>query len=206
MGANSPKYRDYFITINKGAPCYEDALNIVKETNYKLYGLIVHDKDVIIEQDEATGEFKQTPKKEHKHIVLEVKNPVSFQAMQNRFEGAHIETIKFKKSAYQYLVHNSPKSKEKYQYATDEIISNDLQAVKFAIETEDFEVFKENNWLRYMAEGTRTAYQFTKRFGLNVYKQYWKAYADMLENLSTDKEMQADFEDMLKTIEDEAPF
>lgn len=206
MGANSPKYRDYFITINKGAPCYEDALEIVKETNYKLYGLIVHDKDVLIEKDEETGEMKQTPKAEHKHIVLEVKNPVSFEAMKNRFEGAHIETIKFKKSAYQYLVHNSPKSKEKYQYATDAIISNDLQAVKFAIETEDFEVFKENNWLRYMAEGTRTAYQFTKRFGLNVYKQYWKAYADMLENLSTDKEMQADFEEMLKTIEDEAPF
>lgn len=206
MGTNSPKFRDYFITINKGAPCYEDALEIVKETNYKLFGLIVHDKDVLIEQDETTGEMKQTPKAVHKHIVLEVKNPVSFEAMKNRFQGAHIETIKFKKSAYQYLVHNSPKSKEKYQYTTDEIISNDLQAVKFAIETEDFEVFKENNWLRYIAEGTRTAYQFTKRFGLNVYKQYWKAYADMLENLNTDEEMQADYRDMLKTIEDEAPF
>lgn len=206
MGTNSPKYRDYFITINQGAPCYENALEIVKEQNFKLYALIVHDKDILITQDEETGEYKQEPKKTHKHIVLEVKNPVSFQAMQNRFEGAHIETIRYKKSAYQYLVHNSLSSKEKYQYDANEIISNDLNAVKFAIQTENFEPFKENMWLRYMAEGTRTPYQFTKRFGLNVYKQYWKPYSDMLSNLNDDKEMQADFEEIERQIEDELPF
>lgn len=206
MGANSPKFRDYFITINQGAPCYENALEIVKELNTKLYALIVHDKDILREVDEATGAVTEKPKQVHKHIVLEVKNPVSFEAMKKRFEGAHIETIKYKKSAYQYLIHNSPKSKEKYQYSPEEIVSNDLQAVKFAIETEDYEVFKENNWLRYMAEGTRTAYQFTKRFGLNIYKQYWKPYSDMLENLSRDDEMQADLEAMQRQLEDELPF
>lgn len=206
MGANSPKFRDYFVTINQGAPCYDNALEIVKELNTKLYALIVHDKDVIQVQDEQSGEVREEPKKVHKHIVIEVKNPVSFEAMKKRFEGAHIETIKYKKSAYQYLIHNSPKSKEKYQYSPEEIVSNDLQAVKFAIETEDYEVFKENNWLRYMAEGTRTAYQFTKRFGLNIYKQYWKPYSDMLENLSRDEEMQADLEAMQRQLENELPF
>lgn len=205
MGANSPKFRDYFITINEGAPCYENALEIVKELSFKLYAYIIHDKDVIYEEAED-GTLKQTPKKVHKHIIVEVKNPVSFNAMQNRFQGAHIETIKYKKSAYQYLIHNSPKSKEKYQYSPDEILSNDLQAVKFAIETEDFEPFKENMFLRYIAEGTRTAYQFTKRFGLNVYKQYWKAYSDMLENIPHDLEMQADLEAINKQLEDELPF
>ena len=207
MGANSQKFRDYFITINQGAPCYEDALEIVKnQLNTKLYALIVHDKDVLQEVDEETGAIIEKPKKVHKHIVVEVKNPVSFEAMKKRFEGAHIETIKYKKSAYQYLIHNSPKSKEKYQYSPDEIISNDLQAVKFAITTEDYEVFKENNFLRYMVEGTKTAYQFTKRFGLNIYKQYWKPYSDMLENLQHDEEMQNDFEQLQKAIEDELPF
>lgn len=206
MGANSPKYRDFFITINEGAECYDDALEILKnQLNYKLYGAIYHDKDKIVEIG-TDGEVHETPKKKHLHIVVEVKNPVSFQAMQNRFAGAHIDTIKYKKSAYQYLIHNSPKSKEKYQYAVDEIISNDLQAVKFAIETEDYEQFRENNWLRYMAEGTRTAYQFTKRFGLNIYKQYWKPYNDMLENLSKDEEMQKDLEEMMASIEDDLPF
>lgn len=206
MGSNSPKFRDYFITINEGAPCYEKALEITKEQNYKLYGLIVHDKDILREVDKETGAVKETPKKTHKHIVLEVKNPVSFQAMQKRFEGAHIETIKYKKSAYQYLIHNSPNSKEKYQYPLDQIVSNDLNAIKFAIESETFEIFKENNWLRYMAEGTRTAYQFTKRFGLNVYKQYWKAYNEMLQNLKIDEEMQADMEMIKGQLEDDLPF
>ena len=206
MSSNSPKFRDYFVTINKGAPCYENALEIVKELNTRLYALIVHDKDIIQSLDTDSGELKEEPKKTHKHIVIECKNPVSFEAMKKRFEGAHIETIKYKKSAYQYLIHNSPKSKEKYQYSPDEIVSNDLQAVKFAIETEDYEVFKENNWLRYMAEGTRTAYQFTKRFGLNIYKQYWKPYSDMLDNLRVDEEMQADLEAQQKALEEELPF
>ena len=61
-------------------------------------------------------------------------------------------------------------------------------------------------WLRYMAEGTRTAYQFTKRFGLNVYKQYWKPYSEMLENLNKDEEMQHDLEALETAMEDELPF
>lgn len=206
MGANSPKYRDYMITINQGAKCYDDALEILKELNFKLYATIIHDKDVLRELDEASGIIVESPKKTHRHIIVELKNPVSFQAMQKRFEGAHVDTIKYKKSAYQYLIHNSPNSKEKYQYSLDEIVSNDLQAVKFAIESETFEVFKENNWLRYMAEGTATPYQFTKRFGLNVYKQYWKPYADMLENLQHDGEMQSDLEAMKKMLDEESPF
>lgn len=205
MGANSPKSRDYFITINQGAKCYDDALEIVKNMNIKLYGFIVHDADVIVETDE-NGVTKTTPKLTHIHIMLELKNPVSFNGMQNRFEGAHIEVPRFKKSAYQYLIHNTLNSKEKYQYPLERIISNDLQSVKFAIESETFELFKENNFLRYIAEGTRTPYQFTKRFGLNAYRQYWKPYADMLENLRTDKEMQIDLDRMQEAIRNELPF
>ena len=205
MGANSPKYRDYMITINKGAKCYGEALEIVKELNLKLFAYIVHDKDVETYQDE-NGELKQRPKTEHIHIVVELNNPVSFNSMQKKFEGAHIEQVRYKKSAYQYLIHNSPNSKEKYQYPIEAIISNSIESVKFAIETETFETFKENMWLRYMCEGTRTAYQFTKRFGLNVYKQYWKAYKDMIDMSAEDEEMQADIERMMKALQDELPF
>ena len=205
MGANSPKSRDFFITINQGAKCYGEALEIVKNLNYKLYGFIVHDADVIVETDE-NGVTKYTPKLTHIHIMLELKNPVSFNGMLNRFEGAHIEIPRFKKSAYQYLIHNTLNSKEKYQYPLERIISNDLQSVKFTIESETFELFKENNFLRYIAEGTRTPYQFTKRFGLNAYRQYWKPYADMLENLKVDKEMQIDLDRMQEAIRNELPF
>lgn len=195
MASNSPKYRDFFITINEDAECYERALEIVKELNYKIYALIVHDKDEIF--NDATGEYQK--KKTHKHIVMELKNPVSFNKMVERFKGAHIEVPKYKKSAYQYLIHNLESAKEKYQYDFNEIITNAPQELKVIIESETFELFKENMFLEYIADGTRTSYQFAKRFGLNVYKQYWKAYYEMLQELAVDEEMKRD----LKKIQDE---
>lgn len=199
---NSPKYRDYFITINEGAECYNDALEIVKELNYKLYALIVHDKDIIIDEEGATK-----PKKTHKHLMFELKNPVSFNKMQERFKGGHIIVPKYKKSAYQYLIHNSPNSKnEKYQYDFDEIITNDKNELKVIIESETYELFRENQFVRYIAEGIRTSYQFAKRFGLNAYKQYWKAYEDMLKSLNDDDELQRDVKLIQKQMDDDLPF
>lgn len=192
--ANSPKYRDFFITANQGAKCYENLLEIAKELNYKLYAMIVHDKDTVVNEDESTE-----PKPVHKHLMIELKNPVSFNAMQKRFEGAHLTIPEYKKSAYQYLIHNSPRSKGvKYEYSTEEIISNDLTSVKYTIETETSEVFLQNKFLHYIAEGVRTPYQFVKRFGLDAYRQYWKPYSDMLSQLDVDIQMQHD----LKLIED----
>lgn len=201
--ANSPKYRDFFITINEDAECYENALEIVKELNFKVYALIVHDKDTIVNEDGTTE-----PKRVHKHIMLELRNPVSFNAMTKRFAGAHLDIPKYKKSAYQYLIHNSPRSKgTKYQYELTDIISNDMNLVKYTIETEQSEVFVQNKFLHYIAEGVRTSYQFVKRFGLDAYKQYWKPYTDMLAQLDTDLEMQHDLKLILdSTWDDDLPF
>lgn len=199
---NSPKYRDFFITINKGAESYDDALEIIQDLNFTLYALIIHDKD-----SEVLDDGTLRPKETHKHIMVEVKNPVSFEAMKARFKGAHIEIPKYKKSAYQYLIHNRPNAKEKYQYAFDEIVTNAPQELKFIIESETFEIFKENMFLEYIADGTRTPYQFTKRFGLNAYKQYWKPYQDMLLQLQDDEEMQSDLQALLKErAENDLPF
>ena len=90
MAVNSPKYRAYFITINESADCYENALEIAKEMKYDLYALIIHDKDK--ENDK--------PKKVHKHLIIELINPISFNSIQKRFKGAHIEPVKYKKSTY----------------------------------------------------------------------------------------------------------
>lgn len=192
MASNSPKYRDYFITINKSANSYENALEIIKDLNIKLYAFIVHDKDYIVNDDGTT-----TKKPEHKHIMLEVKNPISFENMSKRFEGAHIEVPKYKKSAYQYLIHNRPNARDKYQYSLNDIITNDLSQVKYIIEAETSELFYQNKFLNYIAEGVKTPYQFMKRFGMDAYKQYWKPYNEMLNQLPHDEEMQADLETLL---------
>lgn len=203
--ANSPKYRDFFLAIHQDAKCYEDVLDIVKELNVKLYAYIVHDKDELI--DEKTGEHKGI-KPTHKHVMIELKNPVSFNAMQKRFEGAHIDIPKYKKSAYQYLIHNSPRSKgEKYEYSLNEIISNDISQVKYIIENETCELFIETKFLIYMVEGVRTPYQFAKRFGLNAYKQYWHAFNDMLGQVANDEDMQKDIERLQQELSnDDLPF
>ncbi|MCQ2325783.1 MAG: replication protein [Paludibacteraceae bacterium] len=213
MASNSPKYRDYFITINKGAECYgvEEIQKRVLECNFKLYAYILHDKDKLITEhlNEETGEAytEETPKQEHYHLILELKNPVSFNAMQERFKGAHIDIPKYKKSAYQYLIHNTPNSrKEKYQYPLEQVHSNAIAEVKQIIESETYELFHENLFVRYIAEGTRTSYQFAKRFGLNAYRQYWKPYSDMLSLVSIDQELQNDLENMTQAIQEELPF
>lgn len=198
----SPKYRDFFITINEGASCYDSANDIVLDLNYKIYAIIKHDKDML-----ANDNGELTPKKTHLHIVIELKNPISFESMQKHFEGAHIETIKYKKAAYQYLIHNRPNAREKYQYDCNEIISNNLVAVKQAIEAEEgLRIFKENEFLLYICEGIITPYQFTKAFGLNVYKQYWKAYNDMVILSNTDEDMQRDIETLKKAMLEDLPF
>jgi len=202
MATNSPKYRDFFITINEGAESYENALEIVKELNIKLYALIVHDKDILLDEE---GQLLG-PKKKHKHIMLEVKNPISFTAMQDRFKGAHIEIPKYKKSAYQYLLHNLPSAREKYQYPLDDIISNDIQSIKLIIESETFELFQENKFLIYIAEGVRTPYQFVKRFGLNAYKQYWQPFREMLYQLESDEEMKQDLATLMIKSTENLPF
>lgn len=198
----SPKCRDYFITVNQGAESYENALDIVYTLNVHLFAHIVHDKDVIIHDDGTTE-----PKKVHKHIVIELKNPITFNSMQNKFLGAHIEVIKYKKAAYQYLLHNRPNAKEKYQYPVTDIVSNNLAAVKEAIVAEEgLRIFRENEFLRYIVEGIVTPYQFVKAFGLNVYKQYWKQYGEMVYLSNSDEEMKKDMEEIKTQLENELPF
>lgn len=198
----SPKFRDYFITINQGAESYDNALEITKELKTKLYALIVHDKD-----NEVTDDGDLKPKKVHKHIVLELVNPISFSSMQNKYQGAHIEVVKYKKTAYQYLIHNRPNAKEKYQYDVKDIVSNNHAAVKEAITAEEgLRLFNEREFLRYIVEGIKTPYQFVKAFGLNVYKQYWKTYQEMLIFSQTDEDMQSDMDAIRIAMDEELPF
>ena len=188
----SPKNRDYFITINQSANCYEEALEILENLNTKVYAFIVHDKDCT-----EDGEIKPT----HKHIMLELKNPISFESMQNKFQGAHIEVPRYKKNAYQYLLHESPNSKDKYQYAFEEIITNQPELVKIYIEANTFELFLENMYLQYIAQGVNTPFRFVQRFGLNAFKQYWNTYSFMISQLQSDEEMKAKINEIKATLE-----
>ena len=142
---------------------------------HELYALIVHDKDVM-----EDGQLKKT----HKHLVLELVNPIAFTSMQKHFKGAHIEPIKYKKSAYQYLIHNSLTSKEKYQYPLTDIISNNFELVKEIIESEEVETFNESKVLLYYHQGITTQYLFFKHFGIETTKKYWQTYKQLCEEVT----------------------
>lgn len=200
----SPRSRNYFITINESAESYQDALDIIKDMKTTLYAYIVHDKDTEIN---AEGVF--VPKKTHKHICVELVNGISFESMQKKLKGAHIEVMKYRKASYEYLIHSSPNSKEKYQYDANEIISNSLDSVKDIISSkEGARLFDESDFITYIAEGITTPYQFAKIFGLKAFKDFWKPYKQMIDESYNDVEMNQDIEKRRQEImnEEELPF
>ena len=124
-----PRYRNYFITIHKSAECFNSVYDIIDGLNYKLYACIIHDKDINLDNGEITPP--------HYHLVLELKNGITFESCRKKFKGAHIKLIDSNINVcYQYLLHNSIHSLEKYNYDIDYIVSNDIESVKLAITNE----------------------------------------------------------------------
>lgn len=200
-GANSPKYRDYFITANQGAECYEKLQDIILSLKYERYAWIIHDKDFEVLED---GTLR--PKKTHKHLCLELTNPLSFNSIQKKFAGAHIEAMKLKQASYQYLIHNRPNAKEKYQYSLDEIITNDPNGLKALMEREIKEVFNPDRVFFYMARGIYTSIQFLNVFGYETWKREWKDYDRLARDARADTEGQELIKQAFDTLNDELPF
>lgn len=182
------RFRNWFIEINQGAECFEHLLEIVESWHgVTLYALIFHDKDKHLKTsvDTQTGETTQAweiqPK--HAHLCLELKNACTFSAIQKKLPGAHIDVMEARKSAYLYLTHESPNSKGiKYQYAFEEIISNNIEEVKRLVtQCDQFEPFHEEDAMLYIAQGTTNYYYFVKRFGLSQAGKWWRSYMLLIE-------------------------
>lgn len=187
--------RDYFLTINESANCYNNILDIINENeeSINIYALIKHNKDI----DTDTGEVK----KEHYHLMIEFKNAKSFTSIQKIFNGAHIESAQHKKQCYKYLLHNTINAKEKYQYNFNDIITNNIDYIKNQIESEEFETFEETNFINYIAQGTTSLYKFVKRFGFIQANKYWKIYQMLL--LSNDNDLINEVNDIVNASEKE---
>lgn len=141
--------RKWFIEINQGAQCYES----FKELLTDCWAYVLHDKDT-----DENGEVKAP----HYHLYIEYQNARTFQAMRNRFEGAHIETAQNREFCIQYLIHrNNP---DKHQYKIDEVESN-MHDINIVLDAPYFELFNPAMILEYFKQGTRTFMAFYKRFG-----------------------------------------
>lgn len=100
--------RKWFITINKGASCFDEIDLIINNLSRCKFAYILHDCD--------------NEEQLHYHIILNFDNARSFESVQNTFEGAHVDYIKYFNITCQYLIHKN--DLDKFQYDSKNIVSN----------------------------------------------------------------------------------
>jgi len=166
---NNTRSRKWFIEINPNAECFNDFENILKQitSNEDTYAYIKHDKD--LKED-------GTPKLTHYHVVLDFANARTFQALQKKLVGAHIEQPTNIVACYQYLIHLNDKTK--YQYNSNEIISNHLEYVKSQLEKGTKQIFEPDKILDYYYQGIDTFIKFYMVFGAQI-----NPYQSLIRNL-----------------------
>lgn len=169
---NSRK-RNWFITVNAGAECYNDFENILFRfcNNGKAdYAFIQHTPEV---KKDLDGNVIEKPF--HYHAVLVCENPRFFSSIAKSFRGAHIEPCFSLSSVSEYLLHITPKAIKdgKKTYSIDEIKSSNPTAFKQWIGSAGIrrEVFDENKISDYVwFDGLETVTEFYERFGVVVMK------------------------------------
>lgn len=151
------RVRSYFLTINKGAECFDNLADLVAKTIgvNDNFAYILHDKDT-----KDTGEIAEP----HYHLLLVFKNPRSFEAIQHVYKGAHIEETLNIVSAVNYLIHNG--KPKKYAYDKSAIVTNSKDWLKTKFQVVKREEFIEDKLPYYiLVEGGDTYLRLCRRFG-----------------------------------------
>ena len=149
--------RSYFLTINKGAECFDNLADLVAKTIgvNDNFAYILHDKDT-----KDTGEIVEP----HYHLLLVFKNPRSFEAIQRVFKGAHIEETLNIVSAVNYLIHNGKPNK--YSYEKSAIVANSKSWLESKFQVVKREEFIEDKLPFYvLCEGCDSFLRQARRFG-----------------------------------------
>lgn len=166
--------RKWFITVNKGAKCFDDIPGIISNQKNCTYYYILHDKD---NEEQA-----------HYHIVLNCFNQRYFTAIVDLFKGAHIEVPNYFNLSVQYLIHiNEP---NKYQYDKCEIITNDDEdGLNTLLNTLDFEKLDTSNLLSAISSGEVTNLtQACIKWGIGQVQSKRALINDLLREYITIKE------------------
>ena len=163
----SNRAKQWFITINKGANCFNDIEAIVLQQTNCTYYLILHDRDNI--------------KQEHYHLVILYQNARSYESIKNKFDGAHIEQADYPVKAIRYLIHKD--NPEKEPYILDEIKTNDVREhLEEILQEQMVEPFDPNKITFYFyQDNLRSFLDFYGRFGVNVNR-----YISLIKNVLSD--------------------
>ena len=151
------RVRSYFLTINKGAKCFDNLADLVAKTIgvNDNFAYILHDKDT-----KDTGEIV----KPDYHLLLVFKNARSFETIQRLFIGANIEETLNIVSAVTYLIHNG--KPKKYAYDKSAIVTNSKNWLETKFQVVKREEFIEDRLPYYvLVEHCDTFLRQSVRFG-----------------------------------------
>lgn len=118
------KSRNFTFIFYPDCPEHIDLMNYYI-SHYK-YVSILHDKDV-----DENVELK----KAHYHFVVSFPNPRSLTGLKKeiaKFKVCHTEIVGCMESYIKYMIHDTPDSKDKYQYDSSEL-KGDLQIISRAL-------------------------------------------------------------------------
>lgn len=174
MANKEDRNRNYFLTIFENAECYTKLQDILFNLSNCTYAYIEHNKDI-----DENG----VPKLRHYHVVLNYKNDRTFQTVQNKFKGAHIEKVLILSKSIQYLTHKNDKDKHQYNY--ENIITNDFENIKALYLDKDYPILNE----QVITEDISNAYEqglelsivyFYLKYGNRQTQQYRQMIIDLL--------------------------
>lgn len=178
----SNRAKNWFITINKGATCFDKVYDITLEQTNCTYYLILHDRDNI--------------KQEHYHLILLYQNARTYDSIFKKYEGAHIEQCDYPVKAIRYLIHKD--NPEKEPYTINEIKHNDdNKHLEEIMQEQLVEPFDPNKIIFYYYEGYKSLLDFYGRFGVNINKYITliKNVLNELETLEKAKKLKETFDD-----------
>lgn len=174
------KTRNWFITINRQAECFDTFVEKIKGFEKAQYSYILHDKDAADQP--------------HYHLCILFENGRTFETMQKHFPGAHIEIMESKYKSFRYLLHLD--DVDKYQYDIVDVVERGNNVSYYSTHDEYIKLDTESV-LENISNGTiRTLVDAVKLFGVkqtNVYKNLIKELIELpyLEkDYTSEKEVQ----------------
>jgi hypothetical protein len=158
------KARNWFLTINENAECFSKVKELCSNIEKCQYSLILHDKD--------------NEEQPHFHVCILYENARTFEQVQKKFYGAHIELMESKYKSFRYLLHLD--DTDKYQYDISEVIERGNNVSYYSTHDEYIKLDTESV-LENISNGTiRDFYDAVKLFGIKQATTYRNAINELL--------------------------
>lgn len=159
------KVRNWFLTINQEADCFNEVKTILANYEKAEFSAILHDKD--------------NTEQPHWHVCILFKNARTFETMQNTFKGAHIEVMESKYNCFRYLLHLD--DKDKYQYDISEVFERGNNT-EYYIQHDEYIKLDTESLIEHIKNGeVRSFYDAVMVFGLKQCSVYRNSINQILE-------------------------